>query len=122
MADGSPQKYLALFIAEAAEQLEQLSGELVRIEQEPPGGALWDSILRRVHSIKGSAATLGLNEIVDISHAAETLAGKLKTLPMKPPREQVDLLFQAADALLAEVKRAETQLTRGVVENALVGK
>ena len=55
----APHKYLHAFVAEATEQLEQLASELVRIEQEIPGGALWDSIFRRVHSVKGSAATIG---------------------------------------------------------------
>jgi two-component system chemotaxis sensor kinase CheA len=105
MAEGS-QKYLPLFIAEAREALQQLSGELVRLEQEPPGGPLWDAIFRRVHSIKGSAATLGLNPIVEISHAAETLIGKLKAQNQKPDRAQVNLLFEVADALAKEVERA----------------
>ena len=52
-------KYLPLFVAEANEQLEALGSDLVRLEKEAPGPALWDSIFRRVHSVKGSAATLG---------------------------------------------------------------
>src|SRR5437016_6299219 len=58
MAD-APHKYLPLFIAEANEHLEQLAGELVRLDggTQPPGG-LWDSIFRHVHSVKGGAATV----------------------------------------------------------------
>jgi len=102
----TPHKYLHAFIAEATEQLEQLASELVRIEQESPGGALWDSIFRRVHSVKGSAATIGLSAIVDIAHAAETLIGKLKARNAKPERSHVDLLLQATDGLVQEVQHA----------------
>ena len=102
----APHKYLHAFIAEATEQLEQLASELVRIEQEAPGGALWDSIFRRVHSVKGSAATIGLSAIVDIAHAAETLIGKLKARNAKPERTHVDLLLQATDGLVQEVQHA----------------
>ena len=102
----APHRYLHAFIAEATEQLEQLASELVRIEQESPGGMLWDSIFRRVHSVKGSAATIGLSAIVDISHAAETLIGKLKAQRAKPERTDVDLLLQATDALVREVQHA----------------
>src|SRR6266446_1578601 len=105
----TPHKYLQAFITEATEQLEQLASELVRIEQEPPGGPLWDAIFRRVHSIKGSAATIGLDAIVDIAHAAETLIDRLKAQNQKPERGQVDLLFEAADALSKEVQRASTE-------------
>ena len=59
-------KYLPLFVAEANEQLEALGSDLVRLEKEAPGPALWDSIFRRVHSVKGSAATLGFTGIVEI--------------------------------------------------------
>jgi two-component system chemotaxis sensor kinase CheA len=102
----APHKYLHAFIAEATEQLEQLASELVRIEQEAPGGPLWDSIFRRVHSVKGSAATIGLSTIVDIAHVAETLIGKLKAQRRRPERMQVDLLLQATDALVREVQHA----------------
>jgi two-component system, chemotaxis family, sensor kinase CheA len=105
-----PDKYLPLFIAEASEQLELLTSELVRIEQEPAGGPVWDSIFRRVHSVKGSAATLGLTPVVDIAHSAETLIGKLKAQNHKPERGQVDLLLQATDALISEIQRASARL------------
>src|SRR5712692_4633151 len=114
MAEGS-QKYLPLFLAESREALEQLNGELVRLEQEPPGG-LWDAIFRRVHSIKGSAATIGLNGIVEIAHAAETLIGKLKAQNQKPERAQINLLLEARDALSREVQRA----SEGQGENSLL--
>src|SRR5471030_2634695 len=95
-----PHMYLSIFLAEAGEQLEELAHELVRAEQEPPGGALWDSMFRRVHGIKGSAATIGLTAIVDVAHAAESLIGKLKSSKQKPSREQVDLLLGARDMLM----------------------
>src|SRR5476651_486861 len=108
-----PHRYLSTFLAESGEQLEQLARELVRAEQEPPGGALWDSMFRRVHSIKGGAAQVGLTAIVDVAHAAETLMGKLKSSKQKPSREQVDLLLGARDMLMAEIGRAGAQRPPG---------
>jgi len=101
----APHKYLPLFVAEANEQLEALGSDLVRLEKEIPEAALWDSIFRRVHSVKGSAGTLGFGTIVDISHHAEDLIGRMKALSEKPSREQIDLLFEATDALVKEVRR-----------------
>jgi two-component system chemotaxis sensor kinase CheA len=108
----APHKYLPLFITEAKEHLELLARELVGLEQEPPGGPLWDSIFRRLHSVKGSAATLGLAAIVDIAHAAETLIGKLRTAGSSPGRAQIDLLLQTTDALAHEVQHASDELKR----------
>jgi two-component system chemotaxis sensor kinase CheA len=107
-----PHKYLALFISEAGEHLEQLAAELVRLEQEPPGGPLWDSIFRRVHSLKGGAATLGLAELVEVAHIAESLIGRLKGQNAKPERRNIDLLLEATDAIGRQVKRAETEAER----------
>src|SRR5438067_6752065 len=117
----APHKYLPLFISEAGEQLEQLQSELVKLEQEPPGGPLWASIFRRVHSVKGSAATVGLPPIVDIAHAAETLIGKLKASGQKPERGQIDLLLQACDALAAEVRHAAVSVERSKREQLTAG-
>ena len=105
-------KYLPLFIAESRESLALLATELVRIEHEPPGGPLWDAIFRRVHSIKGSAATIGLAEIVEIAHQAEALIGKLKGQKAKPERREIDLLLEATDALGKLVQRVAAELEK----------
>jgi two-component system, chemotaxis family, sensor kinase CheA len=62
-----------------------------------------------VHSVKGSAATLGFSAIVDVAHQAETLIGRLKAQPDRPTREQVDLLFEATDALVEQVRRVTAE-------------
>ena len=111
MADGA-HKYLSVFVAEAAEHLTALAGELVKLEQEPQGGPLWDAVFRRLHSVKGSAATVGLPAIVAIAHAAEALIGKLKAAGARPERVQIDLLLQATDALTREVEHAAAELKR----------
>jgi two-component system chemotaxis sensor kinase CheA len=109
-------KYLSIFVTEAREHLAQLEGELVRIETEaegPGGQPLWDSIFRKTHSVKGSAATLGLTELVDMAHAAEALIFKLRAKAQKPERGQVELLLQATDALARLVGRAAEALSAG---------
>jgi two-component system chemotaxis sensor kinase CheA len=109
-------KYLSIFITEAREHLAQLEGELVRIETEAegPGGLqLWDSIFRKTHSVKGSAATLGLTELVDMAHAAEALIFKLRAKAQKPERAHVELLLQATDALSRLVGHAAEALSAG---------
>jgi two-component system chemotaxis sensor kinase CheA len=106
-------KYLSIFVTEAREQLAQLEGELVRIETEgegPAGAPLWDSIFRKAHSVKGSAATLGLTELVALAHAAEALIFKLKVRAQKPERGQVELLLQATDAIARMVGQAARQI------------
>jgi two-component system chemotaxis sensor kinase CheA len=111
MADG-PHKFLPLFITEAGETLQQLGKELVKLEQEPEGAPAWDSIFRRLHSIKGSAATVGIKPIVEIAHEAEALVGRLKASGARPERAQIDLLLQASDALTAQVAQVAEDLAK----------
>src|SRR5207302_7970318 len=111
--DEGPHKFLPLFITEAGEQLQQLGAELVKLEQEPAGSAaVWDSIFRRLHSLKGSAATVGIKPIVEIAHEAEALVGRLKASGARPERAQIDLLLQASDVLTAQVARVAADLAR----------
>ena len=107
MPAAASHKYLTLFVAEAAEHLAALQSELVRLEQEPPAAPLWDSIFRRMHSVKGSAGTLGFTRIVDIAHAAENLIARLKAKKEKIERAEVDLLFAATDALVKEIVKLD---------------
>src|SRR5262249_45955442 len=111
MAEG-PHKFLPLFITEAGETLQQLGAELVKLEQEPVGAGVWDSVFRRLHSLKGSAATVGVGPIVEIAHQAETLVGRLKASGARPEKAQIDLLLQASDALTAQLAQVIDEVAR----------
>src|SRR2546430_11059791 len=73
-----------------------------------------------MHSVKGSAATLGFTRIVDIAHAAENLIARLKGKEGKIERAEVDLLFAATDALVKEIvkldKKEEDESTITLVD------
>src|SRR3954471_11160143 len=113
MAEG-PHKFLPLFVTEAGETLQQLGAALVKLEQAAGGAGGWDAVFRRLHSIKGSAATVGLDPIVEIAHEAEALVGRLKASGAKPERAQIDLLLLPADALTAQVALVHEQLAKRV--------
>jgi two-component system chemotaxis sensor kinase CheA len=122
-------KYLALFVAESREQLAALGSELVALEAKagsgqtaPPPAELWDSIFRRVHSIKGSAATLELGELVAVSHAAEALTGRLRAAGLPITREQIDLLLESADALGRLVEQAAREESSAESGSALLAE
>jgi len=111
-----PHKYLPLFLAEAREQLGALDSELVRLERGETDAAGWDSIFRRVHSLKGSAATLQLDQIVALSHGAEELIGRLKAQSAKPQRADVDLLFETTAVLRRRVEEVASRAGAAAAE------
>jgi len=58
-----------------------------------------------VHSVKGSAATIGLPTIVEIA-MCRNVDRQAEGTASQPQRMQVDLLLQATDALAHQVRRA----------------
>ena len=62
-----------IFSAETREQIQAIGENLIVLEKDPTGRDedLLPSMKRLVHSLKGSAASLGLTDIEQIVHAIE---------------------------------------------------
>jgi two-component system chemotaxis sensor kinase CheA len=66
------------FLTETNESLDTVDIELVRFEQEPNNAKILGNIFRLVHTIKGTCGFLNLPRLEALTHAAETLMGKLR--------------------------------------------
>jgi two-component system chemotaxis sensor kinase CheA len=62
-----------IFSAEAREHLAVIASGLLQLESEPGRVALLDPVRRTAHSLKGSAASLGLEDVEQLAHALEGL-------------------------------------------------
>src|SRR5262245_33373229 len=96
-------KYLGLFVTEATEHLEALGQDLVQLEKDGASAAI-DSMFRHAHSVKGMAASMGLEATATLAHRVEDLVDAFRADPKKLDREVVDLLLSAADMLLSHVR------------------
>ncbi|MGZ6141370.1 MAG: chemotaxis protein CheW [Myxococcaceae bacterium] len=96
-------RYLGLFVAEASEHLEALGRDLVALEGTPADETV-DSLFRHAHSVKGMAASMGLEPIAQLAHRVEDLVDVARRFPGALGRERVDLLLAATDAMLALVR------------------
>jgi CheY-like chemotaxis protein len=96
-------RYLGLFVAEASEHLEALGKDLVALEGAPATETV-DSLFRHAHSVKGMAASMGLEPIAQLAHRMEDLIDAARRVPGILGRERVDLLLAATDAMLAMVR------------------
>src|SRR5262249_6525574 len=54
---------------------------------------------RAMHTVKGSAAQVGLRRISHVAHRAEDLIGKLRDGDLRPSAEIVDISLEAVDVL-----------------------
>ena len=98
-------RYLGLFVAEASEHLEALGRDLVSLEGTPTTEKV-DSLFRHAHSVKGMAASMGLEPIAQLAHRVEDLVEVARRVPGALGRERVDLLLAATDTMLALVRGA----------------
>lgn len=115
-AFGDPNAYRAIFFEETQEHLTQAEAILLRLQPGQAGnGWLADlnGVFRAVHSIKGSAAMLGCEDIAALAHLQENLLDVLRK--EERPLEAADLeaMLRAGDAVQAQALRH-----RGLAERA----
>ncbi len=88
------------FVIESREHFENIEDELLRLsEQESPDRELVDKIFRSIHSVKGAAGFLALDNIGKLSHVMETLLSMLRAGQVKPERYLIDALLAGVDIL-----------------------
>ncbi|MEL6498706.1 MAG: chemotaxis protein CheA [Planctomycetota bacterium] len=87
------------FLTESGELLEELEGDLVTLESSPDDLELINQIFRALHTIKGSASFLGLKNLVDVAHAAETALNAARGGKINIDRAAMDLLLEAVDTV-----------------------
>ncbi len=98
-ADGDvPDEILEFFVPEAEEHLQVVTDCLLALEANPNAEDI-HRLFRAMHTVKGSAAQVGLQRIARVAHRAEDLVGRLRDGQLRPSAEIVDICLEAVDAL-----------------------
>ena len=95
------------FLTEAGELVEQLDADLVKLEStagEQEAGELLNSIFRALHTVKGAASFLALDEVIRFAHAAEDALNRLRKGEAAVTPLVVDALLQSTDVLRGMVE------------------
>lgn len=95
-------EFLSVFVSESRELILEVEPQLIQIHQEASRTGELDanavnSIFRLFHSMKGSAASLGLTNIASLTHRAETLLDLIREGKVAVANEHVDGLLKALD-------------------------
>lgn len=99
MSLDADQDILQDFLIEAGEILEQLSEQLVDLEQSPDDPDLLNAIFRGFHTVKGGAGFLQINPLVDCCHNAENVFDTLRKQQRQVTPELMDTVLSALDAV-----------------------
>ena len=95
----SSAKYVALFLAESREHLQQCNGHLLAWEREPAAEEPILGLFRSVHTLKGMAATLGFARLANLAHAFEHVLSAVRDGAVAPSGELIQTAFRVVDRL-----------------------
>ncbi|MCG8317541.1 MAG: chemotaxis protein CheA [Pseudomonadales bacterium] len=101
MSFDADEEILQDFLVEAGEIIEQLSEQLVELENSPDDMDLLNAIFRGFHTVKGGAGFLQLDTLVDLCHAAENVFDMLRNAKLTINAELMDVVLQALDSVVA---------------------
>lgn len=92
-------QYLSMFLEESIDNLQTLNESLLELEQDPNNIDKLNEIFRVAHTIKGMAATMGFNEMAELTHKMEDVLSQFREGNLKVTQEVVTVLFKCLDTL-----------------------
>lgn len=96
-------EYLDVFIEESKEHIQALNDHLLTLEKNPEDVSIVNEIFRSAHTLKGMSATMGYQDLADLTHKMENVLDAIRNNKVKLTEKMLDIIFQAVDALEAMV-------------------
>jgi len=95
------EKFAANYREEAAERLVELEATLLELETHPEDADLTARAFRALHTIKGSGAMFGFDDIASFTHELESVFDLLRDGKLRLTRELVGLALEGKDLIRA---------------------
>ncbi len=97
-----------IFRQEASELMEQLEQALLDLESQPADRDLVDTAFRALHTIKGSGAMFGFEQVAEFTHGFETAFDQVRKGQASSSPALIAAALQAKDHIRALIERPET--------------
>jgi len=111
---------LTEFALEAREILDQLDSDFVLLEASPTDKKLIGNIFRGLHTLKGSSGFFSFKRLEKISHAGESLLGKIRDGQLSLDINKSNVLLQMIDVLRIIIEGIEKNKTEPAGEDTLL--
>ncbi|MFC0296247.1 chemotaxis protein CheA [Geobacillus jurassicus] len=114
-------QYLDLFIDESKEHLQAINERLLELEKTPEDMSLVNDIFRSAHTLKGMSATMGFEDLANLTHQMENVLDGIRNRRLSVTPELLDVIFEAVDHLEAMISSIAaggdgTRDVRGTIE------
>ncbi|MGR6897798.1 chemotaxis protein CheW [Rummeliibacillus sp. BSL5] len=96
-------QYLEVFIDESKEHLQSCNENLLALEQNPHDLAIVNEIFRNAHTLKGMSATMGFEDLADLTHKMENVLDGIRNEKIIVTPEILDVVFESVDHLEAMI-------------------
>ncbi|MCE7794584.1 chemotaxis protein CheA [Salipaludibacillus sp. CUR1] len=96
-------QYLDMFIDESTEHLQALNDNILKLENTPEELSLVNEIFRSAHTLKGMAATMGYEDLANLTHHMENVLDGIRNRKFEADTRLIDVIFEAIDDLEAMV-------------------
>lgn len=97
-----------MYRAEALELLAELETSLLAMEEAPEDMELIGRVFRALHTIKGSGAMAGFDDIAEFTHDIETVYDLVRNEKLEVTKALVDLTLQAGDLIRSMLDASQT--------------
>mgnify|MGYP002732983404 CR=1 FL=1 len=94
-------QYLEVYFEESKEHLQLCNHKLRLLEGQPTNKKAIDEIFRAIHTLKGMSATMGFDEVVQLTHEVENVLDEIRHKRLPVTLALIDFIFHVIDDLEA---------------------
>ena len=91
--------YLGAFLDEVDEQLQILDEEVLNLEQDGENPDTIQKIFRAAHTLKGSSAAMGMDQMKELTHKVENVFDAIRNHQLKVDTQIINLIFDSIDTI-----------------------
>lgn len=96
-------QYLEVFVEESKEHLQNCNERLLDLEKNPDDLDIVNDIFRSAHTLKGMSATMGYDDLANLTHKMENVLDAIRNHQLTVTPELLDIVFEAVDHLEAMI-------------------